>query len=216
MMSLFPRLFLLVLFGPVAAALRLVMQASDAQGAIKLPIIQIYQNGAMHSEFICGNNVEESIRKLKATLAGLVKSSVGENAGAVTNIYSDSQLLSEISENSGYTSTVLKIFRHGCKKCHQIEPIYNSMAADVMHKWLQAEVDNIPDYAVDLKKRLRNDSTKIDNCVACSNTGFIPCNVCDSTGVLQKGSTAVYCNNCTGYKKVRCPVCGGSCIQCAQ
>jgi len=207
----------LLLAIPVVAGLRLVMEAAGAKETIKLPIIQIYQNGQMRSEFICGNNVEESVKRLKATVSGLAKplDTMGASS-AVLNIYSDSQLLNEISENNGYTSTILKIFRHGCKKCLQIEPTFISMTEDASHKWLQAEVDNIPDYVASLKKRLRNESNKVDNCVACSNTGFIPCNVCDSTGVLQKGTTAVYCNDCTGYKKVRCPVCGGSCIQCSQ
>ncbi len=218
-MQMVTSLFLLhlLLFTPIAAALRLAMHVASKQEAIKLPIIQIYQNGEMRSEFICGNNVEESIKRLKATLSGLaIPANTVGSSPMVMNIYSDSQLVSEIGENRGYITTVLKIFRHGCKKCHQIEPIYNSMAMDPTHKWLQAEVDNIPEYVVDLKKRLRNESNKVDDCVTCANTGFISCSVCYSTGVLHKGTTAVYCSNCTGYKKVRCPVCGGSCIQCSQ
>ena len=206
-----------LLLAPVVAALQLAMQVAGQQEAIKLPIIQIYQHGEMRCEFICGNNVEESIKRLKATLSGLaVPASSSDVSPSVMNIYSDSQLVSEINENRGYTTAVLKIFRHGCKKCHQIEPIYNSMATDSSYKWLQAEVENIPDYVVDLKKRLRNETKKVEDCVTCANTGFISCSACDSTGVLQKGTTAVYCSNCTGYKKVRCPVCGGSCIQCSQ
>lgn len=53
-------------------------------------------------------------------------------------------------------------------------------------------------------------------CDVCRSTGFVPCRVCDASGMVQRpnSSNVFFCPQCVGHKKLRCPACGGKCYMC--
>ena len=105
-------------------------------------------------------------------------------------------------------------------------------------RWFQADVGDIPDYVAQVKLRLSGvqsaaqdkvaqtssfpaTSTNSGDCGACGNTGFVTCNECQgngtvtrSLGPLTTSSLTLTCSACVGYRKLRCPVCGGRYLKC--
>lgn len=53
-------------------------------------------------------------------------------------------------------------------------------------------------------------------CGTCNNTGFVPCPKCNAEGFIRnpRSVNVFYCPDCVGYKKLRCPKCGGKCYLC--
>lgn len=199
---------------------------------IKLPIVQVLEEGGkLKAEFICGNDVDSSMVKLKAYLSSLVKSSSpsssatsSSSSGYISNIYSESQLMSELSSLPSNKLIVLKIFRQGCKKCVKMEPMFHELSQDSQlssFTWIQVQAEYIPDYIGMLKSRLSGATSRaIDNeangidCSTCKNTGFVSCTQCQGTGTLVRGENTIFCSSCGGKKMQRCPTCGGKCIAC--
>lgn len=213
---------------------------SQSTSKVKLPIIQIFERGEILGEFICGNDVDAALLKLKACLASIVSSKSNNNhdenysKGSINNIYSDSQIENECKSES--TIIVINLYRDGCKKCGKVEPVFYSLSQEKafsppLFRFLQAEVGNIPNYTLALKERLtgilpsqpmslrneviREEEKKEIDCKSCQNTGFLPCNECKGLGIVTRGENSVYCPTCVGYKKIRCSECGGLCITCS-
>jgi hypothetical protein len=213
-------------FGHSKSLLHLQGDGSPAPGpTIKLPIVQILKKSNLEAEFICGNDMEGSVQKLSAFVASISKSTEGRTnsePGYVSNMYSDGQLLSTLTDLDPTKTVILKIFRTGCKKCAVLDPIFSSLCEDSTNEkieWCQAEVGNIPEYASHMKRRLSGALPSIDpwaaaDCATCGNTGFVQCTDCSGEGHIIRGSLAVTCPTCVGYKKVRCPTCGGKCMKC--
>lgn len=177
----------------------------------------------MVGEFICGNDMSTNIDKLRATLRSIANKAAestcdGGSYGMIQNTYSDDQLDSTIQDTKG--TLVLKLYREGCKKCAALEPIFVDLSREPQYQrfyWMQADVGNIGTYTKKIKERLlgmRPTDTAIENCDMCNNTGFIPCANCHGQGVVTKGQFTVVCPTCVGYKKLRCPKCGGKCLKC--
>ena len=95
-------------------------------------------------------------------------------------------------------------------------------------KFYQADITNIPDYTDNVKSRLLKggdtsswdvqESTNNDNeedCQTCQNSGFMVCSECSGSGIVKRGEMSIYCPICVGYKKTRCPSCGGACVKCS-
>lgn len=63
-------------------------------------------------------------------------------------------------------------------------------------------------------------SSAMENCLVCGKSGFVPCGECAGKGAVVRESSdgkhrmAVTCPACVGYKRLRCPVCGGKCYMC--
>eukprot|EP01035_Chromulina_nebulosa_P021479 gene21479-27819_t len=131
--------------------------AEDGNSKIKLPIVQILHEGNLFSEFICGNNVEESIEKLRYSLKSLQAPSPRQaESSYICNVYSDS-MLSTILASSSKEYHVIKIYRDGCKKCMVMEPEFFKMSEEYATNgflWYQARADDIPEYTRSIKKRL--------------------------------------------------------------
>lgn len=56
----------------------------------------------------------------------------------------------------------------------------------------------------------------LNDCQTCNNTGFVPCSKCNAEGLIRnpRSVNVFYCPDCVGYKKLRCPTCGGKCYLC--
>ena len=141
------------------------LKCSEGEGTkIKLPIVQlISEKQELVGEFICGNDLQGSLSKLKATLSSLAAASPpGPNDKCewyVSNVYSDDQLVD--LQLRGNKLIVLKIYRDGCKKCTAMEPSFIEFSETIKSprfKWLQAEVANIPNYTEELKRRLKGEA----------------------------------------------------------
>lgn len=63
-------------------------------------------------------------------------------------------------------------------------------------------------------------SESMQGCGVCGGSGFVSCGECEGTGAVERSSAdgehkmAVLCPACVGYKKLRCPACGGKCYMC--
>jgi len=142
---------------------RLRSSNSEEQGSkssIKLPIVQLIdEKQEMLAEFVCGNDLSLALDKLRATLKTL--SGFGPNdicETYVSNVYSDEQLTSLFIQ--GGKLLILKIYRDGCKKCSAMEPKWVELTDEFRSprfKWIQAEVQNIPEYTAALKLRLKGE-----------------------------------------------------------
>ena len=203
--------------------LRLLKMSEESQ--IKLPIVQIFSNGTLSSEFICGNDLETSIQKIKSVLSS---SKAAPGSSYISNIYSDSMLKSAI-ESISADKVIVKIYRDGCKKCIKLEPDFYSLSGQYTSgfQWYQAKAEDIPEHTNSIKARLRglapvvpinSESTittsSIENCIDCKGTGAIPCSACQGVGFTMQGSYGVTCSTCGGKKVVRCTSCGGKCLNC--
>mmetsp|Transcript_8957 Transcript_8957/g.9009 ORF Transcript_8957/g.9009 Transcript_8957/m.9009 type:complete len:180 (+) Transcript_8957:33-572(+) len=130
--------------------------SEPSNAKIKLPVVQIFRHSELISEFICGSDVLGNYGKIQATLKQLMPDPESESTGSsfVNAIYDDSQLIDQIKTSDVF---VLKIYRLGCKKCNQFEPLYIDLAEDPKYKhinWFQADVEYIPNYVKALKERL--------------------------------------------------------------
>eukprot|EP00752_Nemacystus_decipiens_P016483 g14734.t1 len=67
---------------------------------------------------------------------------------------------------------------------------------------------------------LHTGSPAMENCDVCMKSGFVPCGECEGRGAVTRSSpdgkhtVAVTCPVCVGYKRLRCPACGGKCYMC--
>ena len=136
------------------------VEQSGSKSSIKLPIVQLIdEKQEMLAEFVCGNDLSLALDKLRATLktlSGFGPSDICETY--VSNVYSDEQLTSLFIH--GEKLLILKIYRDGCKKCTAMEPKWVELADEFKSprfKWLQAEVQNIPEYTAALKLRLKGE-----------------------------------------------------------
>ena len=206
---------------PSINALRSVETATADVSAvqIKLPIVQVYVDSRLEAEFVMGDDVKASSEKLDAYLRTKsipTSSSVDTSSYTwpIENIYTDKQLESALSSNS---VVLLRMYRVGCRKCAMLEPIYDHMATErSTFKFLQANINHIPSLVKATLSRLRGE-TKVSpllDCLLCNNTGYLPCLDCASQGYVKRGSLAVTCPTCVGYKRVRCSSCGGKCLKC--
>lgn len=203
------------------ANVKLFESASATRGSVeskvKLPIVQVYHDKEILSEFICGSDIDLSIQKLKSFLSIVSKEVVGDfKYNGIKNMYSDNQL-TDFIETHEKPYLVIMLSRLGCKKCAKLEPIIDGFAINpqyFMFDWAVADVENIEKYVGDLKTRLLGKTTAIEDCSVCSNTGFVRCVECGGAGMVQKGDLTVTCPTCVGYKATRCPNCGGKCSAC--
>ena len=137
--------------------------SEEAGNKIKLPIVQLLdEKQELVGEFICGNDLQGALSKLRATLSSLAAASPPSPTDIceryVSNVYSDEQLTDLLE--SGNKLLVLKVYRDGCKKCAAMEPTYLEFAESFVSprfKWLQAEVSNIPEHTAALKLRLKGE-----------------------------------------------------------
>lgn len=186
---------------------------------IKLPIVQVYVDSVLEAEFVMGDDVKASSEKLNAylrTKSNPPSSSVDTSSYTwpIENIYTDTQFENALSSNA---VVLLRMYRIGCKKCAMLEPIYDNMASErSSFKFLQANINHIPGLVKATLTRLRGESkvSPLVDCKVCSNTGYLPCLDCASKGYVMRGTLAVTCSSCVGYKRVRCTSCGGRCLKC--
>jgi len=137
--------------------------SEEAGNKIKLPIVQLLdEKQELVGEFICGNDLQGALSKLRATLSSLAAASPPSPSDIceryVSNVYSDEQLTDLLE--SGNKLLVLKVYRDGCKKCAAMEPTYLEFAESFVSprfKWLQAEVSNIPEHTAAIKLRLKGE-----------------------------------------------------------
>lgn len=67
---------------------------------------------------------------------------------------------------------------------------------------------------------LHSGSPAMENCDVCGSSGFVACGECEGRGAVARSSSdgkhtlAVTCPACVGYKRLRCPSCGGKCYMC--
>lgn len=67
---------------------------------------------------------------------------------------------------------------------------------------------------------LHDGSPAMGDCDVCGRSGFVPCGECEGKGAVARSSLdgkhtlAVTCPACVGYKRLRCPSCGGKCYMC--
>ena len=147
-----------------------------------------------------------------------------------SNIYSTEQITNYISNHK----CALLLTRQGCKQCEYFERnIFNDDFLNEIRisqenafdfNILDVQTEYVQDYIEELSFRLTgktkvsssigSSNDVVEDCLECNNTGFIKCNACSATGMVAKGSYTTICTTCTGFKKVRCPSCGGKCIKC--
>lgn len=67
---------------------------------------------------------------------------------------------------------------------------------------------------------LHEGSPSMEKCEVCEGSGFVSCGECEGKGAVERCSSdgqhklAVTCPACVGYKRLRCPACGGQCYMC--
>lgn len=67
---------------------------------------------------------------------------------------------------------------------------------------------------------LNKGSPAMESCDVCMKSGFVPCGECEGKGAVARSSpdgkhtVAATCPVCVGYKRLRCPSCGGKCYMC--
>lgn len=115
MIALAPRCALVVFYLVAIGAFVIRKQALRPQTSlflkqIKLPIVQIYEEGELKDEFICGNDMRGEPLRLKETLNSRTKESC--STGYIENMYSDDMLAGVKEEKKTF---VLKIYRDGCQ-----------------------------------------------------------------------------------------------------
>jgi len=169
--------------------------------SLKLPVLQILEHGELASEFISSEKDSDSLiskfyfilrMKLKSETESLSSKSqkVGERSLLqFDNVYSDQQL-EALLQGESTIYTVLKLYRHSCRKCievdHQLQVLQCSINDEFQSpnpnwQFIQADIDNIPNYANKLSTRLlKGENTpamqsSIEYCNECQNTGLIPC-----------------------------------------
>ena len=193
--------------------------AEVAAVQIKLPIVQVYVDSVLEAEFVMGDDVKASSEKLEAylrTKSNLPSSSVDTSSYTwpIENIYTDKQLENALKSNP---LVLLRMYRIGCKKCALLEPIYDNLASErSSFKFLQANINHIPAVVKSTLTRLRGESkvSPLVDCNLCRNTGYLPCLDCASKGYVMRGTLAITCSSCVGYKRGRCTSCGGRCLKC--
>lgn len=198
-----------------------------AQNQIKLPIVQIIANGVLSGELICGNNVDDAIMKLNATLkAECTVVHPDASYRSLDNVYSDTMMTDIVESVSLDEKVVLKIYRDGCQKCMKLEPEFYKLfqAYNAGFRWFQAKAEDIPNYTAGIKSRLiglpsinsqeDNALKRLEQCPVCLGTGAEPCFACAGVGYTMQGAYAVTCSTCGGSKSVRCRGCGGKCLNC--
>ena len=186
---------------------------------IKLPIVQVYVDSVLDAEFVMGDDVRAATEKLVAylrTKSNPASSSVDTSSYTwpIENIYTDKQFEDALGSN---TVVLLRMYRIGCKKCAMLEPIYDQMASErSSFKFMQANINHIPKLVKSTLTRLRGETkvSKLVDCNLCLNTGYLPCLDCASKGYVMRGTLAVTCSSCVGYKRIRCTSCGGRCLKC--
>ena len=218
-------------FGKVALSLRMTL-SSSIYFEPRLPIIQLYKNNVLLCEFFMGNDLERESQKFKAFMSTFDKTFMDrvltlEDAPSpkflsypFENVYDERTI-------SMYTAldriVVLKLYRHDCKRCQQVEPMLRDIvtADQYSHiRFLQGNVDDLPHFKDAMRKRLSGKDEGIDvsksySCDVCGNTGFVLCTTCEGSGIVQRGENFLTCSKCTGKKKVKCVKCGnGGCIDC--
>lgn len=190
---------------------------------VTYPIVQIYFNSELKTEFFCDDDIALFVKKVSSYLNQLdydVSSNGNVKASGSVYVYSDDQLKQEMASHD---AVVFKVFRQSCVKCVQFdEHYYDLVNAEQLSKyrWIQADASNIPAFVGALKLRLlgnvvSDDDSNLENCIVCNNSGFTICSSCDGKGLVSRGPNTVFCPTCVGYKKVRCQNCGGKCIRCA-
>lgn len=137
------------------------------------------------------------------------------------NVYSDELLLSALSSPAEETLVVLKLYRSNCKRCtlfdSEILPhLLSSLTSSPFTVFLQADIDNIPQYtSTHINRRLQGrDEKDMASCNKCLGKGVVTCSLCEGKGYEMRGSIAVFCNQCGGKKITRCDKCGGKCVMC--
>jgi len=213
--------------------------SENAKMRLKLPVLQVVgtregEARVVSEEFMCGNDMEMSSSttlvegKLRSGLAQYFypvkgSESVGSDAGDPLKwqyVYSDDQLDSLLDEPNW--DNVLYLSRIQCKNCAKLDTllrsIFGGMGLRNGVRLLRVDVDMSPRYLNELQVRLQgysySSASTREDCTTCHNTGFVACRECGATGMLTRGSSAVICFRCTGYRKERCPVCGGKCLMC--
>jgi len=194
---------------------------------IKLPIVQIFEDGSLFSEFICGNDIVEAVSKINSTLHSLlsINNVTTETDPGINNIYSDSMMTDIIESSRGGEKSIIKIYRDGCRKCLAMEPefIKLSLLYNSAFTWYQAKAEDVPDYIKSVKTRLlgfapRKDiedpEAKVESCSFCNGSGSIMCTNCNGAGFTMQGQYGVTCSSCGGTKFLRCTSCGGKCLKC--
>ena len=211
---------------------------------IRLPILQLFKPpGNLVGEFICGTEIingnEELLqRKISSAIkmnfqtpsssssssSSLLSLSSLSSSSSRFNLYSSEQIANYVSNKK----CVILVTRQGCKQCEYFERhIFNNNFLKECQKdnynfdILDVQTEFIEDYIEELKFRLTgktiSSSTTNDideDCFECNNTGLISCNTCHATGMVARGNYTTICMSCTGFKKVRCPSCGGKCVKC--
>jgi hypothetical protein len=188
----------------------------------KLPIVEVYYNNEMTSEFVFGNDLKPTIEKFTFFVEELkAKYPQSKESKFIQNVYSDGQLKDIITSSDENNINIVKYFRMGCKKCMNFAPVYEKLALEnsaSSWNWYDVDISMVPEYLKELRQRLLGQSpTKenvISNCDMCSNTGFVPCKECNGSGKISRGQYVVICPTCVGYTKLRCDKCGGKCLKC--
>lgn len=219
--------FKLLLIGVLHPSIALFMAMMGDM--VKLPILQVIgmPKEGLKTEFMCGNDLdsETPLPLLKAKLsAGLEPFlSISEcPPDKWQEVYSDDHLQAALkSPANTETTTILLLYRQACGKCTQVDSILPEIFARGTKERVQlvrANVDYTPDYLSSTLVRLKGADTPsgggIENCEHCGNTGFVKCDECQGTGMATRGTSTVICPTCTGYRKQRCPICGGQCLMC--
>ena len=167
---------------------------------IRLPIVQIYQDGALSGEFIYDNSttILDFYGKLLSSIKTLQPHHDSKaGSSGVTNVYDESQLSTEISSGN---PIIFKLYRGGCKKCKEFEPLYVDLSENFnLLQWFQGDADYLPTFVERLKTRLLGASvTTISDCSVCSNTGFVQCKECMGKGLVTRGELTILCSRCVG------------------
>ena len=204
---------------------------SSSGPQICLPIIQVYENNVLLSEFFIGNDPEGSLQKFRAFMSSFSRDSKDR-----LQIIKDTPTLKYISypiENaytehmiSSFTASdpivVLKLYRSQCKRCQQLEPVFRDIATTDLHshiRFIQGNIDDMPGFKLTLKQRLsgkdNNIGDVVTSCGTCGNSGTVSCVTCSGNGIVRRGKNFLMCPTCTGKKRVRCTGCNnGRCIHC--
>lgn len=156
MIALAPRCALVVFYLVAIGAFVIRKQALRPQTSlflkqIKLPIVQIYEEGELKDEFICGNDMRGEPLRLKETLNSRTKESC--STGYIENMYSDDMLAGVKEEKKTF---VLKIYRDGCQKCAALDSMFAEFPSEYKSdcRWLAAKAFDIPHSCDEIKERL--------------------------------------------------------------
>jgi len=123
-----------------------------------------------------------------------------------------------------------------CRKCKYLDSPFKKIAEkcqDLSFLFLDIDIDGLVSAEERIGELSESDSSgprqenfgdssdeeKIKNCLRCDSTGFVECLECKSRGFVLRISgeheVADICPVCVGYKKTRCPECGGKCLMCS-